>query len=63
MNPSAVTPAMFADLRRHFSDDQVVEIVAVISMFGFLNRWNAIMDTELEDMPLNYAAGIGLEGA
>ena len=60
MSPSQVTDQQFADLRTHFTDEQVVEIVAVIAMFGFLNRWNAIMDTALEDMPLNYAKNAGV---
>ncbi len=53
--PNAVTDADFAELRRHFDDDQIVEIVAVIGVFGFLNRWNDTMATELETSPI--AAG------
>lgn len=60
MTPSEVTDAQFETLRAHFSDNQIIEIVAVIAMFGFLNRWNAIMDTDLEEMPLSYAATVGL---
>lgn len=56
MCPSEVTDEMFEDLRTYFDDDQVVEIVAVISMFGFLNRWNMIMDTDIEDKPSDYLA-------
>jgi uncharacterized peroxidase-related enzyme len=44
--PNAVTDADFAELRRHFDDDQIVEIVAVIGVFGFLNRWNDTMATQ-----------------
>jgi len=61
MTPSEVTDAQFASLRKHYSDAQIVEIVAVISMFGFLNRWNAIMDTDLETVPLDYSEAVGLE--
>ncbi|MFN3232056.1 MAG: carboxymuconolactone decarboxylase family protein [Alphaproteobacteria bacterium] len=53
--PNAVTDADFADLKQHFTDDQIVEIVAVISMFGFFNRWNDTMATELESSPLRFA--------
>ena len=35
-------------LRRHFSDQNIVEIVSVISLFGFLNRWNDTLATTLE---------------
>jgi uncharacterized peroxidase-related enzyme len=52
--PNAVTDEMFMELRRHWSDDQVVEIVAVIAMFGFLNRWNDTFATPLEDEPLHF---------
>lgn len=46
--PNAVTDQDFAQLRQHFSDDAVVELVALVALFGFLNRWNATLDTELE---------------
>lgn len=52
--PNAVTDEMFTQLRKHWSDDQVVEIVAVIAMFGFLNRWNDTFATPLEDAPLHF---------
>jgi len=61
ISPSEVTDELFDELRKHYSDAQVVEIVSVISMFGFLNRWNAIMDTELEDIPLSYAKSAGIK--
>ena len=49
--PNDVTDELFAALRRHWSEGQVVEIVAVISLFGFLNRWNDTMATPLEAEP------------
>lgn len=51
MVPNAVTPAHMAALAEHFSEREIVEIVAVIALFGFLNRWNDTMATTLEDMP------------
>lgn len=53
--PNLVTDQDFADLKRHFSEDQIVEIVAVIALFGFLNRWNDTMATPLEAAPLAFA--------
>ena len=47
--PNTSTPARFADLRRYFDDNQIAAIAAVISLFGFLNRWNDTIGTELED--------------
>ena len=45
----------FAELRRHFDDDQIVEIVAVLALLGFLNRWNDTLATPLEVGPRNFA--------
>jgi len=50
--PNGVTEEMFARLRKHWSENQIVEIVAVISTFGFLNRWNDTMGTPLEEEPI-----------
>ncbi|KGH46336.1 hypothetical protein IN07_12480 [Modestobacter caceresii] len=55
LTPNAVTDQDMVALRRHFDDEQVVEIVAVIANFGFLNRWNDTMATELERSPLSWA--------
>jgi uncharacterized peroxidase-related enzyme len=53
--PNDVTDAMFAEMRRHWSENQIVEIAAVVAYFGFLNRWNDTMGTPLEAEPM--AAG------
>ena len=50
--PNAVTEEMFAELKKYWSDSQIVEIVGVIAMFGFMNRWNDSMATPLEDEPI-----------
>jgi len=46
--PSYASPEDMAELRRHFNEEQIVEIGAVIALFGFNNRWNALMETEIE---------------
>lgn len=53
--PNQVTPEHHKDLNQYFTGGQVVEIVATVSIFGFLNRWNDSMATELEDKPLQFA--------
>jgi len=53
--PNAVTDEMFMELRKHWSEEQIVEIVGVIALFGFLNRWNDTFATPLEDEPLAFA--------
>ncbi len=50
--PNDVTDEMFAELRAHWNETQIVEIVAVIATFGFLNRWNDSLATPLEDEPI-----------
>lgn len=50
--PNAATDEMFLALRKHWTEEQIVEIVGVISMFGFMNRWNDTMATPLEDEPI-----------
>lgn len=53
--PNAVTDEDMDELKKHFTDRQIVELVAQISVFGFLNRWNDTMATELEAQPVQYA--------
>jgi uncharacterized peroxidase-related enzyme len=50
--PNAVTDQSFEELREYWSEEQIVEIVAIIAMFGFLNRWNDTLGTPLEDRPM-----------
>jgi hypothetical protein len=59
--PNAATQAHFAELAEHFSEDEIVDIVAVISLFGFLNRWNDTMATELEELPLGIGRSVGID--
>jgi alkylhydroperoxidase family enzyme len=49
--PNAVSDALFAELRKHWSEEQIVEIVSAVAMAGFLARWNTTMLTPLEDEP------------
>jgi uncharacterized peroxidase-related enzyme len=53
--PNEVTPPSFEELRRHWDDGQIVETLSVIGLFGFLNRWNDTMATDLEEIPLAFA--------
>jgi uncharacterized peroxidase-related enzyme len=53
--PNAVTDADFAELRRQFDEDEILEIVAVVAFLGFLNRWNDTLATPLEAAPRDFA--------
>lgn len=50
------SPDLVRAMHEHFSDEEVIEIVSVIALFGFLNRWNALLDTQLESIPAKYHA-------
>ncbi len=53
--PNAVTDDDFTELRKNFTEFQIVEIMSVVSLFGYLNRWNDSMATTLEDEPTEFA--------
>jgi uncharacterized peroxidase-related enzyme len=46
--PNAVTDAIADRLRHHWNEGEIVEITGVVSLFGYLNRWNDSMGTEIE---------------
>lgn len=60
--PNAVEDDDVAAVRTHFGDAGLAEIAAVISFFGFLNRWNDTLATPLEDAPLAFG-GQALSGS
>ncbi len=46
--PNAVDEAISAALRAYWNDEEIVEILGVVALFGFLNRWNDSMATSIE---------------
>jgi uncharacterized peroxidase-related enzyme len=54
--PNAMTDDLFAATRAYWSDAQIVEILGVVAMFGFLNRWNDTLATSLEAKPHEVAS-------
>ncbi len=46
--PNSVDDRIAENLRLHWNDGEIVEILGVIALFGYLNRWNDSMGTELE---------------
>jgi uncharacterized peroxidase-related enzyme len=61
--PNAVTDEQFARLREHWSEGEIVEILGVVAMFAFLNRWNDTMATPLEPVPDAVASrALGAQG-
>lgn len=53
--PNQVQQEHYDALHAHFSDSQILELVAVIAFFGFLNRWNDTLGTRLGAEPLDFA--------
>jgi len=51
MTPNETSDADFIRLQQHFDNEQIIEIVGVIALFGFLNRWNSTMATDIEQTP------------
>lgn len=53
--PNGVSDELFAQVREHWDDGQIVEILATACYAGFLNRWNDSLATTLEDIPTHAA--------
>ncbi len=47
--PNQVDDEIAERLRQHYTDGEIVEITGVVALFGFLNRWNDSMGTQMED--------------
>ena len=56
--PNAVTDESYRELAEHWTEEEIVEILGVVCMFGVLNRWNDSMATSLEDEPLAVAGAL-----
>jgi uncharacterized peroxidase-related enzyme len=56
--PNDVNDECFARLRAFWSEGQIVEILGVIALFGFFNRWNDSLATTLEAEPHETASQV-----
>ena len=52
---NSVTDNEVTAVKQHYTDQEMAEIVAVIALFGFLNRWNDAVGTTLEPSALSFA--------
>jgi hypothetical protein len=61
--PNAVRPEHFEELRRHFNDRQISELLAVIALGGFLNRYSdtlaVVTDSESADWACQFLTPAG----
>ena len=53
--PNGVSDEIYAATAEHWSEEEIVEILGVVCMFGVFNRWNDSMATPLEAEPLAVA--------
>ncbi len=61
--PNGVTDELYDRLAEHWTEDEIVEILGVVCMFGVFNRWNDSMATPLEEEPAARAGElIGAQG-
>ena len=49
--PNGVTSELMDRMKEHWSENQIVEILGAVCLYGFLNRWNDSMATDLEVSP------------
>ena len=47
--PNSVDETIQKNLKKYWNDGEIIEMLGVISLFGFLNRWNDSMGTTLEN--------------
>jgi AhpD family alkylhydroperoxidase len=61
--PNAATDAMFVELRQHWDEEQITEIMGVIAAMGLVTRWNDTLATPIENEALavgeTHLAGAG----
>ncbi len=55
-SPNAARPEHFEELRKHYSAEQIVEILAVNCLAGWLNRWNDTVATVTDQESVDWAA-------
>ncbi|MDX1363643.1 carboxymuconolactone decarboxylase family protein [Arenibacter latericius] len=47
--PNTMSPKIKNALYKYWDEGEIVEMLGVISLFGFLNRWNDTMGTTMEE--------------
>ena len=53
--PNMTEPEKFVEMRQHFTNIQIVEILAVIAVGGYLNRWNDTIATVTDQESVDFA--------
>lgn len=53
--PPAVTDDHIRELKNHYSEDAIIEIVSALALIGWLNRWTCTLAPALEPDALTFA--------
>jgi alkylhydroperoxidase family enzyme len=56
--PGFEVSSAFMAAQNHFSREALIEIVGIIALFGWFNRWNTMMASDLEPEPAGFATQI-----
>lgn len=46
--PNTVSDEVAENVRKYWGEGEIVEMMGVVALFGYLNRWNDSMGTEME---------------
>ena len=61
--PNGLVETDFDSMKEHFKDAEIAELLAVVALYGFYNRWNDSLATPLEAAPMAVAAArLGADG-
>ena len=58
--PNHVDDGLFDELREHWTDEQIVEITAVVSLFGWMNCFNDVLHVNLDKETIEWCEEFGL---
>ena len=53
--PNATTPEHFEELRKHYTNTQIIEILGISSLAAWLNRWNDTIATVTDQESVDWA--------
>ena len=58
--PNYADDTIFKELKAHWYDEQIVEITAVVSLFGWMNCFNDVLHVDLDDETIEWCEDFGL---
>jgi alkylhydroperoxidase family enzyme len=60
--PNDVDDKLMSRMKEHWSDEQIVQILGAVCLYGFLNRWNDSMASDLEESPRSMGEKVLAQG-